>query len=103
MGRALILDQFVAIRLNYLESWGLSETGPWPVAVYERWMAYAQDQAAEPDGPGSNAVRADAIEMAVFWLGRRVAGAASKVGRSRSPAARGGRGPESWANPQRQV
>ncbi|WP_396349624.1 hypothetical protein [Geodermatophilus sp. DSM 44513] len=81
VGRALILDQFVAIGLNYLEGWGLSETGPWPVGVYERWLDYAQNQAAEPDGPGSPAVRTDAVEMAVFWLGRRVA-AAPKQGRS---------------------
>lgn len=81
VGRALILDQFVAIGLNYLEDWGLSETGPWPLAVYERWLAYAQDQAAEPDGLGSTPVRADAVEMAVFWLGRREA-RARKQGRS---------------------
>jgi hypothetical protein len=72
VGRALILDQFVAIGLNYLEGWNLDETGPWPVSVYERWLDYAHEAAAEPDGPGSGAARADAIEMAVFLLGRRV-------------------------------
>lgn len=81
VGRALILDQFVAIGLNHLEGWGLSEVGPWPVSAYERWLAYAQERAGEPDGPGSAAVRTDAVEMAVFWLGRRVA-RARKQGRS---------------------
>ena len=80
VGRALILDQFVAIGLNYLEGWNLDETGPWPVSAYERWLDYAHHAAAEPDGPGSDAARADAIEMAVFLLGRRI----SNVRRGRS-------------------
>jgi hypothetical protein len=72
VGRALILDRFVAIGLNHLEGWALDEAGPWPVAVYERWLAYAHQKAKEPDGSGSVPVRADAIEMAVFLLGRRL-------------------------------
>lgn len=80
-GCALILDRLVAIGLNHLEGWGLREVGPWPASVYERWLAYAEQQAAAPDGRGSAPVRIDAVEMAVFRLGWRVA-AARRQGRS---------------------
>lgn len=69
-GRALILDQFVAIGMNHLEGWGLREMVAWSPETYTRWLAYAHKQATEPDGPGSPAVRIDAIEMAVFRLGK---------------------------------
>jgi hypothetical protein len=69
-GRALILDQFVVIGLNHLEGWGLREMLAWSPETYTRWLAYAHKQAAEPDLPGGPPMRIDAIERAVFRLGR---------------------------------
>ncbi|PWW21747.1 hypothetical protein JD79_00885 [Geodermatophilus normandii] len=69
-GRALILDRFVVIAVNHLEGWGQRETVAWAPETYTRWLAYAREQAAVPDGPGSAPVRIDAVERAVFRLGR---------------------------------
>lgn len=71
-GRALILDQFVAIALNYLEGWDLPERGPWTQEQYARWLDYAQAQARERSDAVSRGTpaRSDAIELALFAFGR---------------------------------
>ncbi|MGH3641350.1 MAG: hypothetical protein ACRDUX_20220 [Mycobacterium sp.] len=40
-GRALILDQFVAVSLKDIDGWGISRTGPWEPATYERRLHHA--------------------------------------------------------------
>ena len=40
-GRALILDQFVAVALKDIDGWDISRTGPWEPATYERWLEHA--------------------------------------------------------------
>lgn len=37
-GRALILDQFVAIALKDVDGWDISRTGPWDTFTYGRWL-----------------------------------------------------------------
>lgn len=37
-GRALILDQLVAIALNDLHDWGLPEQSGWTPDTYQRWL-----------------------------------------------------------------
>lgn len=63
-GRALILDQFVAVALKDRDGWDISRTGPWEPATYERWLEHAHGIAAGAD------VRPDAVEMAYFNHGR---------------------------------
>lgn len=63
-GRALILDQFVAVALNDVDGWGISRTGPWAPATYERWLDHANGIAA------TEGVRPDAVEMAYFKHGQ---------------------------------
>lgn len=63
-GRALILDQFVAVALKDLDRWDISRTGPWEPATYERWLDHAYRIAA------AEGVRPDAVEMAYFNHGR---------------------------------
>jgi hypothetical protein len=64
-GRALILDQFVAVALKDIDGWDISRTGPWEPATYERWLDHAHGIAAV------EGVRPDAVEMAYFTHGRR--------------------------------
>jgi hypothetical protein len=59
-GRALILDQFVAVGLKEFDAWDISHTGPWEPATYERWHEHAHGIAA------AEGVRPDAVEMAYF-------------------------------------
>jgi len=66
-GRALILDRFVAVALNAIHGWGISQNGPWESSTYERWLDHARSIA---DAEG---VRADAVEMAYFTHGQKVA------------------------------
>jgi len=66
-GRALILDQFVAVALKATDSWGISRGGPWDPSTYSKWIDHAHSFAA---GEG---VRADAVEMAYFTHGWKVA------------------------------
>lgn len=66
-GRALILDQFVAIALKHVDGWEISRTGPWETATYERWLDHAHRIAAVAG------VRADAVELAYFSRGWEVA------------------------------
>lgn len=63
-GRALILDQFVAVALKDLDGWDISRTGPWLPATYERWLEHAHRIAV------AEGVRPDAVEMAYFNHGR---------------------------------
>jgi hypothetical protein len=63
-GRALILDQFVAVALKDLDGWDISRTGPWDSATYERWLEHAHRIAANVD------VRPDAVVMAYFSHGQ---------------------------------
>lgn len=63
-GRALILDQFVAVALKDLDGWDISRSGPWEPATYERWLEHAHRIAA------AEGVRPDAVEMAYFNHGR---------------------------------
>lgn len=65
-GDALILDRFVAIALNELHDWGISETGPWNTRTYERWIEHAKNVATGESEP----VRTDSVEMAYFDYGR---------------------------------
>lgn len=71
-GLALILDRFVAIALNDLHCWGLPEGGGWPPEIYQRWLDFAHDRAASESKRSGSTVRADAVEMAYFWHGKRV-------------------------------
>lgn len=66
-GRALILDQFVAVALKAIDGWGISRNGPWDASTYARWIDHAHTVAA------AEGVRADAVEMAYFNEGRRIA------------------------------
>ncbi|MEV0132589.1 hypothetical protein AB0H83_29525 [Dactylosporangium sp. NPDC050688] len=71
---ALILDRFVAIALNHIEGWGLSTTGPWrSAAEYERWLRYATAQAETSSRIEGREIRPDAVELALFRYGRRIA------------------------------
>ena len=66
-GRALILDQFVAVALKAVDGWDISRNGPWESSTYERWLDHAHSIAV---GEG---VRTDAVEMAYFTHGRDIA------------------------------
>jgi hypothetical protein len=66
-GRALILDQFVAVALKAVDGWDISRTGPWDSSTYEKWLNHAHSTAVIED------VRADALEMAYFIRGRKIA------------------------------
>lgn len=77
---ALILDQFVAVGLRDLRDRGI-DTGQirrlvrlaaWPGAAYEAWLAFAHRE-AEWESTHERVVRADAIEMALFGYGYRLA------------------------------
>lgn len=72
-GRALILDQFVAIALNDLCGTNISEQGPWPASLYLDWLAFAREQAAQASDRDGSHVRTDAIEMAMFTHGKAIA------------------------------
>lgn len=66
-GRALILDQFVAVALKAIDGWDISRNGPWAPSTYEKWLDHAHSTAA------IEGVRADAVEMAYFTSGRELA------------------------------
>jgi hypothetical protein len=72
VGRALILDQFVAIALNDLHGWNLHEKGGWSADTYQRWIELARDEAARNSHAGLT-IRADAVEKAYFNHGRELA------------------------------
>jgi hypothetical protein len=63
----LILDQFVAIALKVIGGCDISRTGPWEPSTYEHWLDHAHSTAA------AEGVRADAVEMAYFTYGRKIA------------------------------
>jgi hypothetical protein len=65
-GRALILDQFVAVALKDLDGWDISRTGPWGPDTYSNWLAHAHRIAS------AQGVRPDAVEMAYFSHGRGI-------------------------------
>lgn len=65
-GRALILDQFVAVTLKAVDGWDISRYGPWGPSTYARWIDHAHGVAA------AEGVRADAVEMAYFNEGRKI-------------------------------
>ncbi|GAA2725775.1 hypothetical protein CAE01nite_20780 [Cellulomonas aerilata] len=69
-GRALILDQFVAIALNDLHRWSLPEQAGWSPETYGRWLDLAHGMARQESEATGEHVRADAIEMAYFTHGR---------------------------------
>ncbi|UJL30431.1 hypothetical protein NWT09_29265 [Mycolicibacterium sp. jd] len=71
-GRALILDQFVAVTLRAVDKWDIPRYGPWEPSTYERWLDHAPTLA-------TGDVRADAVEMAYFKLGKEIA-AGHRVG-----------------------
>ena len=66
-GRALILDQFVALALKDLDDWDIPRYGPWEPSTYAKWIDHAHRVAA------AEGVRADAVEMAYFKHGRKAA------------------------------
>lgn len=66
-GGALILDQFVAVALKEVDGWDISRNGPWDAATYGKWIDHAHTIAIAED------VRADAVEMAYFKLGKEIA------------------------------
>lgn len=66
-GRALIFDQFVAVALKATDSWDISRGGPWDPSTYSKWIDHAHSIAA------AEGVRADAVEMAYFTHGWKVA------------------------------
>ena len=66
-GRALILDQFVAVALKATDGWDISRRGPWDTSTYAKWIDHAHPVAA------AQSVRADAVEMAYFKEGRKIA------------------------------
>jgi hypothetical protein len=72
-GRGLILDQFVALALADIEGWKLPRRGPWTAGEYGRWLDYAHDRASQESDRRGMPVRPDAIEMALFEHGRRLA------------------------------
>lgn len=65
-GRALILDQFVAVALKDIDGWDISRTGPWEPDTYGDWLAHAHRIAC------TEGVRPDAVEMAYFNHGREI-------------------------------
>ncbi|MFI7307655.1 hypothetical protein ACIBM8_31065 [Micromonospora aurantiaca] len=67
-GRALILDQFVAIALKEVEHWDITERGPWGPDQYQRWLEFAHNH-ARTESTNQAAVRPDAIEAAMFRKG----------------------------------
>ncbi len=69
-GRALILDQFVAIALNDLHDWELPETGGWSADTYQRWLDHAHALAQQHILPNGTPTRPDAVEKAYFQHGR---------------------------------
>lgn len=66
-GRALILDQFVAVALKATDGWDISRRGPWDTSTYAKWIDRAHGIAS------AEGVRADAVEMAYFTYGRKIA------------------------------
>lgn len=72
-GRALILDQFVAIALNDLHGWQLPERSGWRDGTYQAWLDLAAVEAEKASSREGVPVRVDAVEMAYFQYGRRVA------------------------------
>lgn len=72
-GRALILDQFVAIALNDLHGWSVDERGGWSPETYGRWLQLAEDVARRESERTGTAARPDAVEMAYFAHGRTIA------------------------------
>lgn len=64
-GRALILDQFVAVTLRVVHAWDIPRNGPWEPSTYERWLDHAHALATAD-------VRADAVEMAYFKRGKEI-------------------------------
>lgn len=66
-GRALILDQFVAVALKALDGWDISRNGPWDASTYAKWIDHAHGIAA------AKVVRADSVEMAYFNHGKQLA------------------------------
>jgi len=71
-GRALILDQFVAIGLNDRHGWRLPEKGGWSPDTYGRWLQHAHDLAGEQTRTTGVPVRPDDVERDYFWHGREV-------------------------------
>lgn len=65
--RALIFDQFVAVALKATDSCDISRGGPWDRSTYSKWIDHAHSIAA------AEGVRADAVEMAYFTHGWKVA------------------------------
>ena len=53
-GRALILDQFVAVALKATDGWDISRRGPWDPSTYAKWIDHAHTIAS------AEYVRADA-------------------------------------------
>lgn len=72
-GRALILDQYVAIALNDRHQWGLWKTGPWTTETYQCWLDHAHEQARRDSQRTGSVVRADAVEKDYFLYGQRLA------------------------------
>lgn len=72
-GRALILDQFVAVALRHLDGWTLPRRGPWERDTYEGWLKHAHEIAANASRKCGTPVRPDAVETAYFTCGRRLA------------------------------
>jgi hypothetical protein len=72
-GRALILDQFVAIALNDLHGWDLPEQSGWSPETYQRWLDLAHDRAGQASERTGSPVRADAVEIAYFKHGQHLA------------------------------
>jgi hypothetical protein len=71
--RALILDRFVAMALNDLDGWTLTEKAiQRPVEDYMRWLKHAHTIASSLTPPGAEPIRADAVEMAYFRHGWRL-------------------------------
>jgi len=89
-GRALILDQFVAVALNDLNDWGLPEKGGWTADVYQRWLDHAHNLARQNTDRTGALVRADTIEMAYFKHGRGIASARRAVKAESAPRGRKG-------------
>lgn len=72
-GRALILDQFVAIALNALHGWAIPERGGWSPETYGRWLDLAHSIARQESERTNAPVRVDSVEMAYFAYGRELA------------------------------
>lgn len=70
---ALVLDRFVAMALNDLDGWTLTEEAVQrPVEDYVRWLNHAHTVAADLSRQRGTLVRADAVEMAYFRHGQRL-------------------------------